>query len=412
MIKEKLNIITPVLKYWGLREHPFEDYVLKGETLRLFTGRDYELNKLVNALTNRLNGLYGARGVGKSSFLHKFEKTVIQDGLPVVYVSMSGITEKALYREILAELLKAIQKEQIKINRKYKVNAKDELERLENSIKETNESEVGGQLVFKGGKKEAKEKSLRIHDEESAVKLIHNIINNSQTAFVVIVDDLERVEHIIDNDNAYVRFISGVARTIDESFSRQGIAFVVSLDEKFAEKVKQDLHNGEGAFSFGTLVGLPSFNPQETIKLIGVRLRDKKWSKNIAEFIDEDAFWLLMLSTSGHPRKMFALLRNSMEYVEFKKKKLKLDLEIIKHNLDEPTKDYDDKDLEILKYLSDKGAASASDIAFQRKVGLSRKPLAERLKTLKDKLQLNCNKQAIGNTVKDIYSLPTVEFND
>ena len=33
------TIITPVLKYWGFEQHPFDDLVLRGEELELFIDR-------------------------------------------------------------------------------------------------------------------------------------------------------------------------------------------------------------------------------------------------------------------------------------------------------------------------------------------------------------------------------------
>lgn len=102
----KPRIITPVLKYWGFRKHPFDDYILKGQSLNLFVDREDELHRLHNALSNRLTGIYGSQGVGKSSFLRKFGEVLENYSLAVAYVHLTGTTEKALYREILTTILR------------------------------------------------------------------------------------------------------------------------------------------------------------------------------------------------------------------------------------------------------------------------------------------------------------------
>ena len=300
----KPRIITPVLKYWGFRKHPFDDNILKGQSLNLFVDREDELHRLHNALSNRLTGIYGSQGVGKSSFLRKFEEVLENNSLAVAYVHLTGTTEKALYREILATILRCHTNGKIKTYRKIKLDSKRELERVEFSIRIARESEIGAAAVVKGGYKELKEKQADPHTEESARLLIKDIIANTRTAFVVIVDDLERMKHFLENDEAYFRFITAFARTVDESFSDESIAFIVSLDRHFVGRIGLESPGKQGtvSFSFGELVELLSFQPQQLLELIRKRLNDRKWTKTLNDFISIDAFWVLITATGGHPR--------------------------------------------------------------------------------------------------------------
>jgi Cdc6-like AAA superfamily ATPase len=405
----KKHDIIPVLRYWHFVEHPFEDFVLKNQNIRLFYGRDVELRKLQNSLSNRLTGVYGSRGIGKSSLLHKFINNIEKSGFPIIYISTSGITDKSLYREILSVLLKKIQENKVKLNKTVRINIQQELHKIEHSIKKVKKSEVSGQLVFKAGKGESFELTTTAHTEETAIKIISQIIRNAQNDFIIIIDDLERVEHTISDNKSYERFIMNFARTVDDSFSNAGVSFVVSLDDKFVHRIDPNLLSEEGAFSFSALLELPSFSPQEVINIIQMRLKDKKWQRKVSDFISHDAFWMLLLATGGHPRKLFAVLRSAMEFVELKKKPLAIDVESIKYALKDSAQLYDEKDIEIVQFLSRTNQSSPSDKDFQQAIGLTRKPLANRLKIVKDKLHLEHSKST-DRTKKDIYGLPRINL--
>jgi Cdc6-like AAA superfamily ATPase len=411
---EKPRITTPVLEYWGFKQHPFDDYILRGKRLNLFVNREDELHQLHNSLSNRLTGVYGSQGVGKSSFLRKFEQILRKSGLSVAYVHLTGTTEKALYREILSTILSCHIEGSIKTTRKMKLNSKRELERVEFSIRLTKESELGAAAILKGSLKESTEKQIDPHTEESARALIRDIILNTRTAFVVIVDDLERMKHFLDGDAAYFRFISSFARTVDESFSDESVAFVVSLDEGFVSRLATNPSNAQGtiSFSFGELAQLKCFKPQQLVKIIKKRLNGVKWQKALTEFISIDAFWTLVIATGGHARRSLAVLRAAMEYVERNKKQKKIDIECIKEGMARRGEIIDDKDLSIVQFLSDSGPHSASDKDFQNVVGLTRKPLLDRLKILTSLISLKITKEATGTTTKDLYSLPEIRFDD
>ncbi|MBC8462268.1 MAG: AAA family ATPase [Deltaproteobacteria bacterium] len=407
-----LHFETPVLKYWGFKEDPFEDFILQGESLRLFVCRHYELHRLHNALNTRCIGVYGTHGVGKSSFLRKFEKKIKHTGLVVAYVRLAGSTEKALYREILAAILQCHSEKKIKTGKEFKLNSREESKRVDSSIRVAKELECGAVSVMKAGVKQAKEILSAPHDEDSARLLISKIIANTKTAFVVIVDDLERMEYFLKNRISYARFIAGFVRTVGDLFSRQGVAFVVSLDKGFVDQIghKMPHDEGEALFSFEELVELPNFLPQELADMIRKRLNDRKWGKTLGDFISPDAFWGLMLATGGHPRKGFGVLRMAMQYVEMRKKPRKLDMESIKEGLKGRPDSIDDKDLTIVQFLSIPGSHSASDKDFQKAVGLGRTSLLNRLQALTYRLGLEVAAERIGTTTKDVYSLPEIKF--
>ena len=44
------TIITPVIKFWGSKRHPFDDLVLRGDELDPFIDRKVELRRLQNSL--------------------------------------------------------------------------------------------------------------------------------------------------------------------------------------------------------------------------------------------------------------------------------------------------------------------------------------------------------------------------
>ncbi len=416
----KPRIKTPVLEYWGFKQHPFDDYILRGKSLSLFANRGDELHRLRNSLSNRLTGVYGSRGVGKSSFLRKFEEMLEKEDLAVAYVHLTGTSANALYREILAVILRCNIKGSIKTNKKLKLDSKKELDRVEFSISLTQEWDFGANTVLRAGMKKLTEKQADPHTEESARALIRNIITNTRAAFVVIVDDLERMnevfqmKHVPDSDEAYFRFVSAFARTVDESFSDEGVAFVVSLDEHFVRRIAQETLDSQGAisFSFGELVELGSFRPKELLDVIRIRLKGRKWPRALKDFISLDAFWALLTVTGGHARRTLAALRAAMEYVEMNKRHKRLDVECIRSGLISRSERIDEKDLAIVEFLSTSGPHSPSDDELIKAINITRKPLSKRLKVLTSRLGLQITQEASGKTIKDLYSLPEIQFRD
>ena len=169
-----------------------------------------------NALSHPLCGVFGAQGVGKSSVLNKLVQLTLKDGHAVVTVQMMGTSENLLYREILAAVLREILAENIILSAKLKLKADQELERVQNSIKYISSVEAAGEvgwkallnLAVKTGIKKQEEHELAKHTEETAVEMIQGIARNAKDPFVVVIDNLERAKYILNNKDAYFRFIT------------------------------------------------------------------------------------------------------------------------------------------------------------------------------------------------------------
>ena len=408
-MEKQVKIMTPVLKYWGFEKHPFDDYILKDNTLDIFVDRETELHQLYNSLSNRLTGVYGFHGVGKSSVLRKFERTLKKDKIEVIYNHLTGTTPKAIFREFLAGLLHGIIEGNIRISSDTKLDAKQEFERVASSIKLSRGSEFSANIFIRGKVASETTHERPAHTEESACSSIKQIIENSMTPFVVIVDDLERLKLMMRDKDEYFQFVSSFGRTIDESFSHEGVAFVLSLDGYFVENIKNNGSTEEkSSFSFASLVHLKTFPPQILADLIKVRLNACGWERPLADFMTEDTFWILMLASSGHARRALGILRSAMEVVEMNHKPLTIDQESLKEGILKQEERLDDTDLAILQYLRKSGAASASDVKFQKAVGLTRIPLSNRLNTLISKINLCVKKEGVGGSGKDLFTVPEI----
>lgn len=91
-------IPSKTLKFWGFKEHPFADNILRDGLLKLFVNRETEISDAEDALGHsRIVGVYGGLGVGKSSFLQKLKQTLNKDGYPVAYVHLTADSEETLY---------------------------------------------------------------------------------------------------------------------------------------------------------------------------------------------------------------------------------------------------------------------------------------------------------------------------
>lgn len=407
---KSLKIISPVLKYWRFDENPFEDSILKDEYLKMFIDREDELHQLHNSISGRIAAVYGKSGVGKSSFLRKFESLIVKDQITPVYVALTGTTEKALYREILAEILRQHLAGTIGIKTALRLNAKKELERLEYSIKIARESEFSESAVVKSGLKEKSEKHALPHSEDSAMHLICQIIEYTRTPFIVIIDDLERVKHLIIDEGSYLRFITGFIKTVDEAFSSRSVFFIISLDEKFARILGEGRGDDYATFSFNEMIAIGNFEPQQLIEFIKTRLTFCNWKKNLAHFIAPEAFWTLYASSFGHPRASLYTLRRAMEYVEKNQKPRCIDSKTVRESIQTRGTFSNEKDRRIIAFLYQNGPSSSRDVNFQDYVSLKRKQLHNRLKYLSHLIGLREAEEKTGNTIRFTYSLPQVEF--
>ncbi|VGO17760.1 hypothetical protein PDESU_06362 [Pontiella desulfatans] len=413
------TIMTPVLKFWGFKQHPFDDRVLRGSELELFVDRKTEIRRLQNALSNPLSGVFGAQGAGKSSVLYKLEEWAISESYPVVVTQMSGASENLLYREILAAILQEIKAGKVKVLAKLKLKVDQEIERVQNSIKYTSAVEAAGEagwkamlnLTLKAGIKEQEERELAQHTEESALALIKKIAMHKKAPFVVIVDNLERARFLLDDEDAYFRFVTKFSQTIDGMFSDLGVPFVVSLDQIFADRINDNLPGTEEAasFSFGKLVELSVFPPPELYKLIARRLECRKWEGAVEDFVERNAFWALVGATGGHSRRAFAVLREAMELVAERSSDKTIGLEQMRTAIAQCGEKLDEKDLLILQFIEANGARSSSDEDFSKAVGLSRVQRGRRLNELVEKGLLRVEEQSSGKTKKYTYFLVKID---
>ncbi len=414
------TIITPVLRFWGFERHPFDDQVLRDDDLGLFVDRDTEVRRLQNALSHSLCGVFGAQGVGKSSVLNKLVLLTLKEGYAVVTVQMTGTSENLLYREILAAVLQQVVAGNIKVAAKLKLKADQEFERVQNSIKYTSSVEAAGEvgwkallnLAVKTGIKHQEERELAKHTEETAVELIREIARNAKEPFVVVIDNLERAKYMLNNKDAYFRFITKFAQTIDTTFSELGVPFVVSLDQSFPDRIDGFLPGAEEAysFSFGQLVEVKVFPPGDFFKIISKRLAHRKWPGSVDDFIEPDAFWALMLATSGHPRRAFAVLREAMELIAAKSSKKKLRLEHLRAAIDECGEKLAETDVRIFQFLTANGPHSSSDDKFMKAAGIGRAHLRTRLAELQNKNLLAVEEETSGSAKKDIYFVQDIEW--
>jgi hypothetical protein len=294
-----------------------------------------------------------------------------------------------------------------------------ELERVQNSIKYISAVEATGEagwkallnLAVKTGIKKQEEHELAKHTEETAVELIRDIARHTKEPFVVVIDNLERAKYLLNNKDAYFRFITKFAQTIDTTFAELGVPFVVSLDQSFPDRIDGFLPGAEEAysFSFGQLVEIKVFPPAEFFQIISRRLGHRKWPATTDDFIDRDAFWALMLATSGHPRRAFAVLREAMELIAAKNAKKKIRLEHMRAAIDESGEKLSETDVRIFQFLVANGPHSSSDDKFMKHVGIGRTQLRTRLTELHDKVLLGVSEEASGSAKKDIYFVDNLD---
>ncbi len=413
------TIITPVLRFWGFERHPFDDLVLRGGDLDMFIDRATEVRRLQNALSNALCGVFGAQGVGKSSVLNKLSALTLKEGYAVVTVQMMGTSESLLYREILAAILREIKAGRIKVTGRLGLKVDQELDRVQNSIKYTASVEAAGEagwkallnLAVKTGITKGEERELAQHTEDTAVELIRDIAQHKKEPFVVVIDNLERAKFLLNNADAYFRFVTKFAQTVDSAFSEAGVPFVVSLDQSFADRINDQLPGAEEAysFSFGQLVEIKVFPPGDFFKIISRRLGCREWPGEVADFMERDAFWALMIATGGHPRRAFAVLREAMELIAAKNAKKKIWLEHMRKAIDECGEKLAETDIRIFQFLAAKGPHSSSDDALMRAVGMARTQLRTRLAELQKKALLGVSQETSGSAKKDVYFVDTLD---
>ncbi len=413
------TIITPVLKFWGFERHPFDDRVLRGDELDLFIDRKVELRRLQNSLSHSLCGVFGTQGVGKSSVLNRLVTLTLKEGYAVATVQMTGTSENLIYREILAAILRGIKAGNVKVAAKLGLKVDQELERVQSSIKYTSSVEASGEagwkallnLAVKTGIKKQAEREAAKHTEDTALELIRDIARHKKEPFVVVVDNLERAKYMLNSEEAYFRFITKFAQTVDTTFAELGVPFVVSLDQSFPDRIDGYLPGAEEAysFSFGQLVEIGVFPPGDFFKIVNRRLSHRGWPGKVDDFIEQEAFWALMLATGGHPRRAFAVLREVMELIASENGAKKIRLKQIRAAIDGCGEKLTDTDMQIFRFLAVNGPHSSSDDAFMKTAGIGRAQLRTRLAELQKKALLIVTEETSGSAKKDVYSLDRLD---
>lgn len=414
----KKEILTPVLRYWGFMRHPFAGFVLRGSDLGLFVNREMEIRRLHNALSNPLCGAYGAQGIGKSTLLEHLKERVEAGGYTVVLVQMTGTSENLLYREILASVLGGIKDKRIKVPSTLKLDVEKEIQRIQTSIKHVSGVETGLEvkLVLGTGTtvSEIDEQEVPRHTEDSALDLVALVAEHAKSPFAVIVDNLERAKSLIKTEEEYFRFVARFARTIDERMSASGIPFVVSLDRSFVEHVQNQLPGDEEAlsFSFGALIPVQRFSPDDLWAIVERRLDRFGWKKEASSFLTADAFWALAMTAEGHPRRTFAVLREAMELIADEKAQKQITFEFVRRAAENCRETVDEVSLRILAFLGDGKAHSPSEARFSEAVDIAPSTLRGRVAELSEKDLLRAERVQDGRARRVLYSLPPLESHD
>lgn len=414
-------IPTRTLKFWGFKEHPFADNILRDDLLKLFVNRGSELSSVEDALGHsRVVGVYGTLGVGKSSFLQKLKNRLKADGHPVAYVHLTADSEETLYRELLAELLVLLDSTVVKLKITSKINVKREAQRLYACISESRGANFGGKLlgILGGEFKENKTTELTVHDEASARNVIRLIFNGLIAPLVVIFDDFEKLKYQSNGKTRdYFPILSRFIATLEEHFNHKEVSFVLSMDNQVeVHQQKHRKNGGEFAFALNSLCGLSNLSITHLHAFIRVRLKGYRWKGTVSSFMTEEAFLALALASSNHPRRAVRILAEALKVVADNKKKTKrqLDLNSMRIGSMNAGCPLDEKDWITLKYISKHGESSANDNGLRLALGY-KKPnrtdgyassVNRRLISVAEKLQLEFEEVPTGQTRKHVLCFP------
>lgn len=405
-------MITKTLQYWGFKDHPFKDAVLEGSSLSLFVNRAREIDDLEDALHNRVTGVYGSLGVGKSTFLSRFATSPPVKDLNVVLVPLPTDSADNIFREILASVLASIHQGKMKVKRSLSLDCEQELMRLEGTIAFSRLVEVGVQFYVKGTAAEQKSTVADKHSEVSARKLLNTIIRNATKPFVIILDDFHNIDlGKAGRDEVYFPLLNRLTLTIDQHFSHPNISFVITLDQEIEKHIEKTHSSESGAFSFaiGDFIALKTLSLEDLLELIKVRLAKYNWKRSINDFITTDALYLLGLCSDGHPRRALRLIRYAMQAVASKGGVKRIEIQHVKSAASKANEGFDETDLAIMKYIASHGPTSASDKDLEKVTGITYTPLRKRLEKLQKRLQLTTKRTQVGKTVQVLYSFPNLK---
>jgi hypothetical protein len=409
---------TRALEFWNFKDHPFKDYALGGDKLDQFVNRTEELDDLENALHNRITGVYGGLGIGKSSFLKRFAADPPWRKLPVAFVHLPADSVNWLYREILGEVLALHIEGKLKIKKWKGFDSKNELIRLEGTVAYRRLSTIGGKLGIIGELSEDRKKEINPHDEASARHLLSKVIKSVKDDFVIILDDFHNLAFDSDgNETTYFSILDSLIKTVDQFFNSDKVAFIITLDEKIDKLIKsaREKNRGEFAFSIGDFTRLDPLNPKDIYDMIEIRLSKNGWNEGVNHFISEDSFFALLLCSEGNPRRALRLIRNAMLYAAKEVKGQatpRIELTHMEKAAQKANEELDRVDLNILNYIAANGSTYASSKKLKEETGRTRTAIGPRLDKLQKRIRLKAESKEVNNTRQIHYSIPNFSEMD
>ena len=371
-------IPTPTLKFWGFKEHPFADNILRDHLLPLFINRKDELSQVEDALgRSRVVGVYGKLGVGKSSFLHRLREDLVSNSIAVAYVHLNADSEDTLYRELLTELLVLIEKRVLSAKKIRGFRPEEEAQRLHASVASSRGADFGAKLAGLGGKfVQNQTLSVEMHTESSARESIRRIFDSVRTSLVVVFDDFEKLRYEASGKTRdYFPILSRFVSTFEELLNRKNVSFVVSMDhqvEALLEKHRKE--GGQFVFSLNSLCRIPNLSLDDLWKLIAVRLKTYGWKGKAVNFMSDEAFYALAVASANHPRKAVNILAEAMLFVakSRNRRKRNLDVDAILQGAIQARLRLDQKDWLTVQYLLKHGESSNDDDGLRRVLGYNR----------------------------------------
>jgi putative NIF3 family GTP cyclohydrolase 1 type 2 len=415
-------IPTPTLRFWGFKEHPFADNILKDDLLDLFVGREFELDQVQDALgRSRVVGVYGNLGVGKSSFLHKLKRKLIEDSVQVAYVHLNADSEQTLFRELLAELLVLQQRDKLPIRKIRKFDPKEEVQRLHASVAKSRGADFGAKLAGLGGNFiEDRTVQVERHTESSARESVRRILGSLKAPLVVIFDDFEKLKYESGGATRdYFPILSRFVSTLEELLNQKYVSFIVSMDEQAENHIQASRKNGgQFAFSLNSLCMIPNLSIEDFWDLIKVRLKVYGWRQKPERFIDEYGFYALAVASANHPRKAVHILAEAMLFdarTETRKKK-KIDVEAVREGAKAARLPMDEKDWITVRYLLEKGESSNNDDELREELGYKKSSRQDgyhasvdrKLKAVARSLRLEFEDLPTGQTTKHVLRIPRI----
>ena len=418
-------IPTRTLKFWGFKDHPFADNILRNGLLKLFVNRKTELGDAEDALGHsRIVGVFGGLGVGKSSFLQKLKQTLNKDGYPVAYVHLTADSEGTLYREMLAEILALNLAGELKLKRVSGFKAKDEANRLVASVSKSRGTNFGGKLLglLGGDIKENRQTQLAPHTEASARVTLKTTFDALKSPLIVVLDDFEKLRYQSSGKQRdYFPILSRFIGTLEESFNHKNVSFVVSMDNHVESLIESSRKKKEAfAFSLNSLIELPNLELIHLRDFLKVRLRQYGWRKKTADFITQEAFLALALASGTNPRWIARIVAEAMKLVANRRQSAKqIDLKIMKAACENAGNALDAKDWIVVNHILAGGEGSANDDALRKALAF-KKPkrkdgyhasVERRLKTVAASFRLEFEEVPTGTTRKNVLRLPDVKLD-